>query len=93
LGGSKHTAKNTIKTFAVTSNGIGLEMGVLKSKYIFMARDLHACDNHDINYKSFERAEKFRYLGTNQNNQNAILEEIKTRPKSSYPVIYGERAR
>jgi hypothetical protein len=40
-----------------------------------------------MGYKFFERAEKFRYLGTNLRNQNSTLEEIKSRLKSGNPVI------
>jgi len=35
-----------------------------------------------IDNSSFERAEEFKYLGTNLTNQNSVQEEIKSRLKS-----------
>ena len=38
--------------------------------------------NIELDNSSFERVDKFRYLGTTLTNQNSIQEEIKSRLKS-----------
>jgi len=49
-----------------------------------MSGDQNAGRGHSIKIdnSSFERMEKFKYLGTNLTNHNPILEEIKSRLKS-----------
>jgi hypothetical protein len=55
-----------------------------------MSLDQHASENHNttVGYKSFERKEKFRYLGINLTNQYSSHEEIRGRLKSGNLVIY-----
>jgi hypothetical protein len=45
-----------------------------------MSRNQNAGQNHNIKVdkKSFERVERFKYLGTTLPNQNSIQEEIKS---------------
>jgi len=49
-----------------------------------MSRDQNAGRRHNIKSddRSFERVEKFKYLGTTLINRNSIQEEIKSKPKS-----------
>ena len=53
-------------------------------KYMVMSRDQNAGRIHSvrIDNSTFERVEKFKYLGTNSTNQNSIAEEIKSRLRS-----------
>jgi hypothetical protein len=48
-----------------------------------MSRNQNAGHNHNINIdnKSFERVEEFKYLGATLTNRNSIHEEIKSRLK------------
>jgi len=49
-----------------------------------MSRDQNAGQSHSVKYdnSSFERVEKFKYLGINLTYQNSIQEEIKSRLSS-----------
>jgi hypothetical protein len=68
----------------VTSKGIELEVNADKTKYVVMSRDQHAGRRHSMknDNSSFERVEKFKYLGKPLMNQNSIQEEIKSILKS-----------
>jgi UDP-galactopyranose mutase len=68
----------------VNSKGLGLEVNIDKSKYIFMFQEQNAGRSHNIKTgnKCFERVEEFKYLGTSLRNQNCIIEEIKSRLNS-----------
>jgi len=71
----------------VASKETGLEVNADKIKYMVMSRDQNAGQSHSVKYdnSSFERVEKFKYLGTNLTNQNSIQEEIKSRLRSGNP--------
>jgi hypothetical protein len=58
--------ENTEDLVAATME-IVLEVNTDKTKYMVMSRDQNAGRNHSINFDniSFERVEKFKYLGTN----------------------------
>ena len=58
---------------------------------MFMSRHQNAGRGHNIKFdnSSFERVEKFRYLGTNLTNQNSIQEKIKNRLKSGNACYYS----
>jgi hypothetical protein len=49
-----------------------------------VSQNQNAGHNHNLNIdnKSFERAEEFKYLGATLTSQNSIHEEIKSRLKS-----------
>jgi hypothetical protein len=49
-----------------------------------MSRDKNVGRSHNVetNYSSFERVEKFKYLGTTLTNKNSLPEGIKSRLKS-----------
>jgi hypothetical protein len=83
-------SKNTEALVAATEE-IGLEGNVDKTKYMVMSRDQNAGRNHSvkIDNSSFERAEEFKYLGTNLTNQNSIQEEVKSRLKSGNACYYS----
>ena len=57
---------------------------MLITKYLVISQDQSArwSQNIKISNSSFERVEKFRYLGTTLMYQNSIQKEIKSRPKS-----------
>jgi hypothetical protein len=68
----------------IASKEIGLEVNTEKTKYMVISRNQHAGHNHNINInnKSFERVEEFKYLGATLMNRNSIHEEIKSRLQS-----------
>jgi hypothetical protein len=65
----------------MSTKEIGLEVNAEKTKYMVMSRNQNAGHNHNINIdnKSFQRVEEFKYLGATLTNQNSIHEEIKSR--------------
>jgi hypothetical protein len=70
----------------IASKEIGLEVNAEKTKYMVMSRHQNAGHNHNINIdnKSFETVEEFKYLGATLTDRNSIHEEIKSRLKSGY---------
>jgi hypothetical protein len=83
-GGSIHSIKKNAEDLVIASKEIGLEVNAEKTKYMVVSRHQNAGHNHSINIdnKSFERVEEFKYLGSTLTNQNSIHEEIKSRLKS-----------
>jgi len=81
---SIHTLKEKAEASVAATREIGLEVSADKTKYMVMSRDQNAGRNHSvrINNSTFERVEKFKYLGTTLTNQNSIAEEIKSRLRS-----------
>ena len=69
------------EAYVLKEKQTGLEVNADKTKYMVMSRDQNAGRSHNINIdnKSVERVEQFKYLGTNPMNQNSIQEEIKNR--------------
>ena len=82
MGGSVHAVKEHAEVLVVASKETGLEVNAYKTKYTVMSQDQNAGLSHSTktDNRSFERVEKFKYLGTI--NQNSIQEEIKSRLKS-----------
>jgi len=65
----------------VASKETGPEVNADKSKYMVMSRDQNARRSHNmkVDKRPFERVEEFKYMGTTNENQNSIQEEIKSR--------------
>jgi hypothetical protein len=84
LGGSIHTVRKNTETLVIASEEIGVEVNAEKTKYMVMSLDQNAGQNGNIQIdnKSFETLEHFKYLGTTLKNQNSLHEEIKSRLKS-----------
>jgi hypothetical protein len=84
LGGTIRVVKENAEALVVAAKEIGLEVNADKTKYMVMSRDHNAGRTHSmkIDNSSFERVDKFKYLGTTLTNQNSIQEEIKSRLKS-----------
>ena len=81
--GKRKNYKEKHSPLVFASNEIELEVNADKTKYTVMSRDQNAGRSNNINIdnSSFERAKKFKYLGTILANQNSIQEEIKSRLK------------
>jgi sorting nexin-29 len=84
LGGSVHSIKKNAEDLMIASKEICLEVNGEKTKYMIMSRNQNAGHRHNINVdnKSFERVEEFKYLGATLTNRKCIHEEIKSRLKS-----------
>jgi predicted transcriptional regulator len=84
LGRSVHAIQKNTEALVVSSKEFGLEVNAEKTKYMVMSGDQNAGQNHNIktDYKSFERVQQFKYLGTTLTTRNSIQEEIKSRLKS-----------
>jgi hypothetical protein len=80
LGGSVRTVEKNTGALVVANKEIGLEENGVKAKYMVMSRDQNAGLSHNIKIynSSFERVQKFRYLGKKLTNQKFIREEIKS---------------
>jgi sorting nexin-29 len=83
LGGRTRSIKNAEDSM-ITIEETGLEVNARKTKYMVMSRNQNARQNHNINIdsKSFERVEEFKYLGATLMNRSSIHEQIRSRLKS-----------
>jgi hypothetical protein len=63
--------KKNAKALVAASKETGLEVNADKTKYMVMSRDQNARQGNNINIDntSFERMEKFKYLGTTLTHQ------------------------
>jgi len=74
LAGSVFSVKKNAENLVAATQEIGLEVDAHKNKYMTVSRDQNAGRIHSmkIDKYSFERVEKFKYLGTTLTNQNSI---------------------
>jgi hypothetical protein len=65
LAGSIHSIKKNAEDLVIGSKEIGLEVNAETTKHMVMSRNQNAGQNRNINIdsKSFERVEEFKYLG------------------------------
>jgi hypothetical protein len=66
LGEGMHIIQENAEALVVACKENGLEVNAEKRRYVFISRDQHPGQNHDINIgnKLFERVEEFKYLIT-----------------------------
>jgi activator of 2-hydroxyglutaryl-CoA dehydratase len=90
LGGRMHTIKKNTEALLVASKEIGLDVKSEKTKCVVMSRNQNAGQNHNIKIdnKSFERVEKFKYLGKILTNQNYIQEERADLSQEMFAIIW-----
>jgi hypothetical protein len=76
LGDSVNTIKENSEELA--GSNIGLEVNAEKTKYMIKSCYPNSEKNQNISIvnESFEKVEKFKYLGTILTNQNEIHDEI-----------------
>jgi hypothetical protein len=74
LGGGVHTIKKNTEALIFARKEIGVELNAEKTKYIVMSRNQNAGQNHNIQLdnKSLERVEQFKYLGKTLTNRHSI---------------------
>jgi hypothetical protein len=91
LDDSINTIKEKTETLLEASRDIGLEINAEKTKYMIMSRYPNSGQNQNIRTanESFEKVEKFKYLGTTLTNQNYIHDEIKSRLNSGDACYYS----
>jgi hypothetical protein len=75
------TIKKNTETLIESSEGVGLEINVEKTKYMLLSRHQTVGRNRDIKIANrlFENVSQFKYLGTTVTNQHLIQKEIKRR--------------
>ena len=79
LGGSIHTLKQNAEALVTATREIGLEVSADKTKYMVMSRDQNAGRIRSVRMvnSTFERVEKFKYLGTTLTNQNLLRKKLR----------------
>jgi sorting nexin-29 len=92
LGDSVNTIKENSETLLEAGRDIGLEINAEKTKYMIMSLHPNSGQYQNIRIadESFEKVEKFKYLGTTLTNQNDIHDEIiKSRLNSGNAWYYS----
>ena len=81
LGENLQTIRENKEIFIKASKDTGLEVNSDKTKYMITSRQENIVHNQNIVIEilSFEKVEKFRYLGVTVTNTDDIREEIKRR--------------
>jgi hypothetical protein len=91
VGDSVNTIKQNTNILLQASRDIGLEINAERTEYMIMSRHQNSAQNQNIRIanESFEKVEKFKYLGTTIINQNDIHDEIKNRLNSGNAYYYS----
>ncbi|KAJ4427606.1 hypothetical protein ANN_25254 [Periplaneta americana] len=91
LGENPQTIRENAEILLEASKGIGLEVNPEKTKYMIMSRDENIVRNGNIKLGdlSFEKVEKFKYLGARVTNVNDTREEIKRRINMGNACYYS----
>ena len=90
LGENLQTVRENTQIFIKASN-ISLEVNSEKTKYMITSCQQNAVQNQNIviQYLSFEKVEKFIYLGVTVTNTNDVREEIKLRINMGNACYYS----
>jgi hypothetical protein len=91
LGDSINTIEENTETLLEAGTDAGLDTNAKKTKYVIMSRHPNSGQNQNIRIanESFEKVEKFKYLGTTLTNQNDIRDGIKCRLNSETACYYS----
>ncbi|KAJ4445522.1 hypothetical protein ANN_12202 [Periplaneta americana] len=91
LGENPQTIRENTDILLEASKAIGLEVNPEKTKYMIMSRDQNIVRNGNIKIGdlSFEKVEKFKYLGATLTNINDTREEIKRRINMGNACYYS----
>jgi hypothetical protein len=91
LGNEINTIKENTDTFLKAAREVGLEVSVDKTKYMFTGRNQIVTNNQNliIDNKSFEKVNKFKYLGVILTSENEVKEEIKSRLNSGNACYFS----
>ncbi|KAJ4449329.1 hypothetical protein ANN_00727 [Periplaneta americana] len=91
LGENPQTIRENAEILVEASKAIGLEVNPEKTKYMIMSRDQNIVRNGTIKIGdlSFEKVEKFKYLGATVTNINDTREEIKRRINMGNACYYS----
>ena len=91
LGENLQTIRENTEIFIKASKDIGLEVNSDKTKYMITSCQQITVQNQNIVIEnlSFEKAEKFKYLGVTVTNTNDIREEIKRRINMGNACYYS----
>ena len=81
LGENLQSIGENTEIFIKASKDIGLEVNSERSKYIITSRQQNVVQNQNIvmENSSFEKVEKFKYLGVTVTNMKDTCKEIKRR--------------
>ena len=91
LGKNLQTVRENAEISMKASKDIGLVVNSEKTKYMITSRHQNVIQNQNIviGNLSFEKVEKFRYLGVTVTNTNYIREEIKSRINMGNTLYYS----